>query len=183
MPGVIRTLPYEGALMSKVTVRKMGLKEALARRLFVVFVSRETDMAALRGGSAASWTVPSSARPGDLAIVYKPGEAAGWNGRREAPFEAFVAAGVVHGRPKRKGERFYSAPIGEVKVFPTPVLRSVITGTFPEWKWLRHMRGKLGVEVPLEIASDFLAVIGRLAYDRSAKTNASARKGRTREAG
>jgi hypothetical protein len=59
----------------------------------------------------------------------------------------------------------------------------VITGTFPEWKWLRHMRGKLGVEVPLEIASDFLAVIGRLAYDRSAKTNASARKGRTREAG
>jgi hypothetical protein len=99
--------------------------------------------------------------------VYKPHESAGYAGSREPPFEVFVAAGIVYGRSKRIGPRHYNAPISEVEMFPRPLPRSVVTDAFPEWKWLRHMRGEMGAEVPRSIEADFLALIDRLAYGRS----------------
>src|SRR4030095_16638946 len=88
--------------MSHATVRKIGLKESLARSTFVMFVTRERDMDVLRSGASRAWTVPASARPGDRVLVYKPGETAGWaGGAGKPPYEAFVAAGVVYGKPRR----------------------------------------------------------------------------------
>jgi hypothetical protein len=154
--------------MSRSTIRKIGLKQALARRTFVVFVTRERDVNALRSGGASGWTIPKSARPGDRVLVYKPGETAGWpGGIRKGPYAAFVAAGVVYGKPRRLEERLYNAPIAEVEMFPNPVERSVVAQAFPEWKWLRSMRGMLGAEVPAEIESDFFSLIDRLAFSRA----------------
>lgn len=153
--------------MSQASVRSIGLKEALRRRVFVVYVARKRDMAVLRGKRTLGWTVPSSARPGDVVIVYKPEASAGYAGPREPPFEVFVAAGIVYGRSRRLRPRLYNAPIAEVEMFPKPLRRSVVTDAFPEWKWLLHMRGSMGAEVPRSIESDFLALIDRLAYGRS----------------
>jgi hypothetical protein len=154
--------------MSHATVRKVGLKEALRRRVFVVFVSREKGMRALRAGKTVVWTVPSSARPGDMVLIYKPAESAGFPGPRKPPYEVFVAAAIVYRRPKRFAAGIYTAPIDEVEMFPNPVPRTVVTDAFPEWKWLKSMRGYLGVEVPPSIAGDLFALIDRLAYGRSA---------------
>jgi hypothetical protein len=153
--------------MSYAMVRKIGLKEALRRRVFIVFVARERDVAVLRQGHSRGWTVPSSARPGDMVVVYKPGASSGYRGTRKPPFEVFVAAGIVYSRPKRLRSRLFNAPIAEVEMFPKPLSRSVLTEAFSEWKWLRHMRGSLGVEVPSTIVPDLLALIDRLAYGRS----------------
>lgn len=90
-------------------------------------VARERDMKVLRGGSSRGWTVPSSARPGDVVIGYKPGAEAGYRGTRKGPFEVFVAAGIVYGRPTRLGSRLYNAPIAEVETFPNPLPRKVLT--------------------------------------------------------
>ena len=169
--------------MSQISTRKTGLKEFLARRVYIVFVSRERDVTTLRKGSSRNWTVPSSARPGDLVIVYKPGEGAGWEGRREAPFEAFVAAGIVYGTPHSVGDRLYNVPIGEVQMFPEPVTRSQVTDAFPEWNWLRHMRGTLGAEVPAAIEGDFLSLIDRLAYGHPKRQLSPKAKARTQAAG
>ena len=79
----------------------------------------------------------------------------------------FVAAGIVYSRPTRLGSRLFNAPIAEVEMFPKPLPRSVLTEGFPEWKWLLHMRGSMGVEVPSSIVADLLALIDRLAYGRS----------------
>lgn len=156
--------------MSHASVRRIGLKEALRRRVFIVYVARERDMAVLRRRQSSGWTVPSAARPGDLVVVYKPHESAGYVGTRKPPFEVFVAAGVVYGRPKQLALRHYNAPLAEVEMFPKPLPRSVVTEAFPEWKWLLHMRGSMGAEVPRSIEADFLALIDRLAYGRSTAT-------------
>src|SRR5215467_4730130 len=119
--------------MGKGRVLRIGLKEALARRTFVVFVTQERDMNVLRSGATRGWTVPTSARPGDRVLVYKPGKRARWSGsREEPPFQAFVAAGVVYGKPRRLRQRNYNAPIAEIEMFPNPVDRSVVAEAFPE---------------------------------------------------
>jgi hypothetical protein len=109
-----------------------------------------------------------SARPGDRVVVYKPSQAAGWaDGARKPPFSAFVAAGVVYGKPKRLRARLYNAPLGEVEIFPNPVEHHVVADAFPEWKWLRSMRGMLGAEVPQEIETELFSLLDRLAFRRS----------------
>lgn len=153
--------------MSHANIRKIGLKEALRRRVFIVFVARESDMAVLRRGRSRGWTVPSSARPGDMVLVYKPSASAGYSGTRKEPFEMFVAAGIVYGRSRRLSSRLFNGPISEVEIFPKPVARKIVTEAFPEWRWLRHMRGSMGVEEPTQIVADLLALIDRLAYGRS----------------
>src|SRR5688500_10740639 len=118
--------------MSNAAVRSGGLQRALARRTFVVFVARESDMGILRKGTSKGWTVPSSARPGDVVVVYKPAENAGWAaGKRKPPYEAFVAAGVVYAKPKRLSPKVFNAPLDEVQVFPRPVPRRQVADAFP----------------------------------------------------
>jgi hypothetical protein len=168
---------HEREQMSYATVRKMGLKEALRRRVFIVFVARERDVEVLGRGHSRGWTVPSSARPGDMVVVYKPGARSGYTGTRKPPFEVFVAAGIVYSKPKRLRSRLFNAPIAEVEMFPKPLSRSVITEAFSEWKWLRHMRGSLGVEVPSTIVADLLALIDRFAYGRSTASVTPQHKG------
>ena len=152
--------------MSNAAVRKQGLAKSLERRVFVVFVSRERDMEALRRGKPCKWTVPSSARPGDCVVIYKPGASSGWGDRKKPPFESFVAAGVVYGIPRRIEKGFFNAPISEIKVFPQPVPRSLVAESFEEWPWLRSMRGQLGAEIPKAIESDLLSVLDRLAFQK-----------------
>jgi len=153
--------------MSVASLRKQGLAKSLERRAFVVFVSRERDMAALRRRKRCNWTVPSSARPGDCVVIYKPGVASGWGQEKKPPFESFVAAGVVYGLPERLEKGFFNAPISEIKVFPRPVPRSVVAESFEEWSWLKSMRGQLGAEIPKAIESDLLSVLDRLAFQKS----------------
>lgn len=156
--------------MSTTATRKKGLTKILQRRAFVVFVSRERDMATLRRGHSCHWTVPSSARPGDCVVIYKPGASKGWGEKKMPPFEAFVAAGLVYGAPKRIEKGFFNAPIDEVTLFPNPVPRAVVAESFAEWAWLKSMRGQLGVRIPEEIEADFLSLIDRLAFQAGRRT-------------
>jgi hypothetical protein len=151
--------------MSKARIVKMGLRNAFARSTFVVFVSRDEDMKSLQErGAAPKWTVPSSARPGDRVLVYKPGKGAGWPGKRRPPFEAFVAVGIVYEVPQRLEEGVFNAVITEIQNFPNAVCRSIVAGSFPEWQWLRSMQGMSGVRVPKDIEDEFITFIGRLAF-------------------
>lgn len=77
-------------------------------------------MAAIRRGKVCKWTVPSSARPGDWVVIYKPGASSGWGEDTKPAFESFVAAGVVYGIPERIEKGFFNAPISVLKVFPNP---------------------------------------------------------------
>ena len=163
--------------MSHTTVRKIGFKEALRRRVFIVFVARERDMTVLRRGKSPGWTVPSSARPGDMVVVYKPGASAGYAGTRREPFEVFVAAGIIYSRPRRLSSRLFNAPIAEVEMFPKPLPRLVLSEAFPEWRWLLHMHRSMGAEVPSPIVADLLALIDRLAYGQSMAQVALSPKG------
>jgi len=95
--------------MSQINAKRVGLNELLARRTFIVFVSLEQNMNILRSGETSGWTIPKLAQPGDRLIVYKPGAAAGWPGGTRDPYEAFVAAGIVYGKPRLRGT-LYSAP-------------------------------------------------------------------------
>jgi len=153
--------------MSVNLLREQGLTKSLERRAYVVFVSRERDMAALRRRKPCDWTVPSSARPGDCVVIYKPRASSGWDEEKKPPFESFVAAGVVYGLPERLEERLFNAPIGEIKVFPKPVPRSLVAASFAEWPWLRSMRGHLGAEIPKAIRSDLLSLLDRMAFMKS----------------
>ena len=150
--------------MSTTAARKKGLTKIFERKAFVVFVSRERDMATLRRGRVCNWTVPSSARPGDCVVIYKPGASKGWDDKSKPPFEAFVAAGLVYGAPQRIEKGFFNAPIDDVILFPKPVPRAVVAESFSEWNWLKSMRGQLGARIPEEIEADFLSLIDRLAF-------------------
>lgn len=150
--------------MSTTATRKQGLTKILERRAFVVFVSRERDLATLRRGKVCQWTVPSSARPGDCVVIYKPGASKGWEEKKTPPFEVFVAAGAVYGVPRRIEKGTFNAPIDEVTVFPSPVPRAIVAESFSEWAWLRSMRGRSGVQIPAEIEAHFLSMIDRLAF-------------------
>ena len=151
--------------MSQVDAKKAGLSEAFARRTFVVFVSRVRDFKVLQSGRARGWTVPSSAQPGDRVLVYKPGKAAGWSGHKpQPPYEAFVAAGIVYGKPRQLEKGFYNAPLAEIQMFPSAVSRSKVANAFPEWKWLRSMQGMLGVEIPKIIETEFFCFVSRLGF-------------------
>lgn len=156
--------------MSTSAVRKHGLAKSLERRAFVVFVSRESDMQALRRKKSCQWTVPSSARPGDCVVIYKPGASAGWDDKKkQPPFEVFVAAGVVYGVPKRLAKGFFNAPISEVEIFPMPVPRLLVAQSFAEWPWLKSMRGQLGAEIPKAIVTEFLSVLDRLGFKQASR--------------
>jgi len=85
-------------------------------------------------------------------------------GVQKAPFGVFVAAGVVYGKPSKRGFRMYNAPLSEIQMFPSPVPRQIVAEAFPEWTWLKSMRGGLGVEVPVQIDDSFFGLIDRLAF-------------------
>ena len=121
-------------------------------------------MQALRRKAVCQWTVPSSARPGDCVVIYKPGASSGWGSKKQPPFEAFVAAGVVYGLPKRIEKGFFNAPISEVEMFPSPVPRLLVAQSFAEWAWLKSMRGQLGAKIPEAIVTEFLSVLDRLGF-------------------
>jgi hypothetical protein len=156
--------------MSTTATRKKSLSRIFERRAFVVFVSRERDLATLRRGKTCQWTVPSAARPGDCLVIYKPGASKGSAEEKKPPFEAFVAAGVVYGVPLRIEKGFFNAPIDEVTVFPSPVPRAIVAKSFSEWVWLRSMRGRSGVRIPAEIEAHFLSMIDRLAFQANRRT-------------
>ncbi len=130
--------------MSKATGRAAGLDPLRTRSAFIVFVARECDMAALRNSTTVTWTIPSSARPGDIVLVYKTAEGSGFNGRQQPPYSAFVAAAVVYSLPRQCGARYFRATLSEIVEFPMPVPRADIAEAFSEWAWLRNMRGMLG---------------------------------------
>jgi hypothetical protein len=153
--------------MSTTAIRKNGLARILKRSVFVVFVSRERDMATLRRGNACQWTVPSSARPGDCVVIYKPGASKGWGEKKRPPFESFVAAGLVYGAPRRIEKGLFNAPIDEVTLFPNAIPRAVVAESFAEWSWLKSMRGQLGARVPGEIQAEFLSTVDRLAFRKT----------------
>lgn len=162
--------------MSQASARKQGLSSVLRRRTYVVFVTREADMRTLRTGEGRGWTIPMAARPGDRVLVYKPGKGAGWGGRQKRPYGVFVAAGIVYGKPRLRVEREYRASLGEIVMLPTPVERDRVTTAFPEWQWLRRMRGVLGAAVPPEIEEQLVTVIDRLAFARTSTTPKGRRK-------
>jgi hypothetical protein len=145
---------------SKCTER---LAAVLARRTFVVYVSRENDMRSLRLGRPGKWTVPKTAKPGDRLIFYKPGRGKGWSGQTKPPYEVFVGAGIVHQKPHCFEPRRYRAQVGELILFPRPVDRRAVADAFPGWLWLRAPQSPSGAQVPSELDLELLACMDRLA--------------------
>jgi hypothetical protein len=148
---------------SKRTQRR-DLVSALARKTFVVYVSRERDMHALRVNRPGQWTVPKTARPGDAVIFYKPSQGKGWTGATERPYEAFVGAGVVHQTPRLSEPRRYIAKVGELILFPYPVDRRLVADACREWPWLRAPQAPSGARVPSGLEDTLIALLGRLAF-------------------
>lgn len=136
----------------------------LARRTFVVYVSRENDMQSLRLNRAGKWTVPRTARPGDRLIFYKPGRGKGWSGQTKPPYEVFVGAGIVCQKPHSGEPRRYRAQVGELILFPRPVDRRAVADAFPVWPWLRAPQAPSGAQVPYELESELLACLDHLAF-------------------
>jgi hypothetical protein len=140
------------------------LQATFARKTFIIYVSLESDMQSIRRNRPGQWTLPRTARPGDRLLFYKPGAARGRTGITKPPYGAYVAAGVVHGKPRRVADRTYMARVGELVCFSSPVFRACIAESFPQWPWLRTPQGPGGAEVPANLQETLVAMLDRLAF-------------------